>query len=66
MIVIFALERSCVIVQCAWLWLRRYLWVLLLKVYVVRKDKFAWNVDNFYIEIVYLGERWKVFEQMPK
>ena len=57
----FALERSCAIVQCVWLWFRKYLWVLLLKVYVVRKAKFAWNVDNFYIEIVYLGERWKVF-----
>ena len=51
MIVIFALERSCAIVQCVWLWLRKYLWVLLLKVYAVRKEKSAWNVDIFYIEI---------------
>ena len=49
----FALERSCAIVQCVWLWLRKYLWVLLLKVYAVRKEKSAWNVDILILRFLF-------------
>ena len=62
----FALERSCAIVQCVWLWLRKYLWVLLLKVYAVRKEKSAWNVDIFYIEIFIWVKYEKYFRMNAK
>ena len=62
----FALERSCAIVQCAWLWLRKYLWVLLLKVNAVRKEKSAWNVDIFILRFLFGWETKSIFEWTPK